>query len=81
MPHEFKAFEREPQTQAGGSRRGVPPRKNTAAGVLDPPRAPQRWWARWVPLSNIPRPTMKLLAAVVLLGFVLSALALLWLVR
>lgn len=57
MPYEFTEYEAEPEPQASSGRAGRPPRKNTAAGVLDPPVPPRRppgplasipakWWIR-----------------------------------
>jgi hypothetical protein len=37
MPYEFQEWEEELEPQSASSRSGGPPRKSTAAGVLDPP--------------------------------------------
>ena len=42
MPYEFTNNEFELEPEASSSRGGFPPRKNTAAGVLDPPFPPKR---------------------------------------
>lgn len=72
MPFSFRKYEDEPEPQASGSRMG-PPRKYTAAGVLDPPVPPRK------PLSPIPSiPTSllgKIVAALILLGIVASIAA------
>jgi hypothetical protein len=57
MPYEFTEYEHEPEPQASSGRAGSPPRRLTAAGVLDPPVPPKRspgplvsipakWWLR-----------------------------------
>jgi len=57
MPYEFTEYEPEPEPQASSGRAGGPPRKLTAADVLDPPVPPRRspgplasspakWWLR-----------------------------------
>jgi hypothetical protein len=51
MPYEFTDYEPAPEPQASSSRAGGPPRKLTAAGVLDPPVPPKRWPG---PLGLIP---------------------------
>jgi hypothetical protein len=72
MSYSFRQHEEEPEPQAAGSRMG-PPRKYTAAGVLDPPVPPRK------PLSPIPSiPTSllaKIIAALILLGIVASVAA------
>jgi len=42
MPHDFAEYEPELEPEASSSRGGVPPRKFTGMGVLDPPRPPKR---------------------------------------
>ena len=71
MAHEFTPDEREPEAEAAGSRYGGPPRRYTAAGVLDPPVPPKK---PIPPTPAIPRPVIKWLAAAILLGLALSAL-------
>jgi hypothetical protein len=57
VPYEFDEYGQEPEPQASSGRAGGPPRKLTAAGVLDPPIPPKRplgplpsipakWWLR-----------------------------------
>jgi len=66
MAHDFTPREEEPETQAAGSRAGSPPRKHTAAGVVDPPVPPKR------PVIS------KLMAWLVLVGAVLLVFVILW---
>jgi hypothetical protein len=42
MSHSFNEFQNEPEPRTGGSLSGGPPRKHTAAGVLDPPSPPKK---------------------------------------
>jgi hypothetical protein len=42
MPYEFTDREYEPEAQASASRGGIPPRKITGVGVLDPPVPPKK---------------------------------------
>jgi len=70
MAHEFAPDEQGPEAQAAGSRYGGPPRKYTAVGVLDPPVPPKK---PIPPTPAIPRPVIKWLAAMILLGLAFSA--------
>jgi hypothetical protein len=75
MPYLFTPREEEPEPQAGGSRLGGPPRKHTAAGVLDPPVPPRKPPG---PIPAIPRSMLaKIFAVVILLGLAAAALLLL----
>jgi hypothetical protein len=71
MPYEFTEYEDELEPDAAGSRRGSPPRKHSAAGVLDPPIPPRK------PLSPIPSipisALVKILAVLILLGIGVAA--------
>ena len=71
MVYEFTPDEREPEVQPAGSRYGGPPRKYTAAGVLDPPVPPKK---PIPPTPALPRPVIKVLAAVILLGLAFAAM-------
>jgi len=75
MVYEFTPDEREPEVQPAGSRYGGPPRKYTAAGVLDPPVPPKK---PIPPTPAIPRTVIKILAAVILVVLVAAVLAMLW---
>jgi hypothetical protein len=65
MPHTFQPREEEPEPEAGGSRLGGPPRKHTAAGVLDPPVPPRKPLS---PIPGIPRPIFRILTMAILIG-------------
>jgi hypothetical protein len=72
MPHEFTEWEDEPETQPASSRGGLPPRKVTGVGVLDPPVPPKRQ-----PPQSPPIPRAKIIfifAVVILMGLLASAL-------
>jgi len=71
MVYEFTPDEQEPEAEAAGSRYGGPPRRYTAAGVLDPPVPPKK---PIPPTPAIPRHVIKWLAAMILLGLAFSAL-------
>jgi hypothetical protein len=75
MAYEFTPYEQELEPQASGARLGGPPRKHTAAGVLDPPIQPRKQPS---PTPAIPRTTMKVLAVAILLGLITAALMMLW---
>lgn len=67
MPYEFTEWEQEPTPQASPSRAGVPPRKTTAIGILDPPVPPKRQ----NPLLPLAGPLiLRIFAATILLGLV-----------
>jgi hypothetical protein len=75
MAYEFSEREYEQEAQAASSRGGLPPRKITGIGVLDPPVPPRRQPA---PLVPIPASWMvRVFAAILLIGMFLSALLLL----
>lgn len=74
MVYEFTPDEQEPEAQAAGGWYGGPPRRYTAAGVLDPPVPPKK---PIPPTPAIPRPVIKWLAAFILLGLVFSTLMML----
>jgi len=72
MPYEFTKWEDEPEPQASSSRGGIPPRKITGIGVLDPPVPPKRQ-----PGPLLPMPAsllMRIFAAIILIGIVLVTL-------
>ncbi len=64
MAYEFTEREYEPEAQASASRGGVPPRKITGVGVLDPPVPPRK---RPGPLTPIPASWLKRAIAVIIL--------------
>jgi hypothetical protein len=64
MPYEFTDREYEPEAQASSSRGGLPPRKITGVGVLDPPVPPKRQPG---PLTPIPASWLKRAIAVIIL--------------
>jgi len=75
MPYEFSENEFELEPSSSGSLRGGPPRKLTGVGVLDPPVPPKR------PPEPIPAESaslfMRIVAGIVLAGFVVGTLLLL----
>jgi hypothetical protein len=74
MPYEFTDREYEPEPQASSSRGGLPPRKITGVGVLDPPVPPRKQPG---PLTPIPASRLKRIFAVVILVGVAISLAML----
>jgi hypothetical protein len=75
MPYEFTDREYEPEAQASASRGGVPPRKITGVGVLDPPVPPKKQPG---PLTPIPASLLKrVLAVIILVGIAVIAALLL----
>jgi hypothetical protein len=78
MPYEFTGREYEPEPQASSSRGGVPPRKTTGVGVLDPPVPPKRQPG---PLTPLPASLLKRIFAVIILVGVAVAVAMLLLAR
>lgn len=74
MPYEFTDREYEPEAQASSSRGGVPPRKFTGVGVLDPPVPPKKQPG---PLTPIPASWLKRAIAVIILIGVAGVAALL----
>jgi hypothetical protein len=78
MPYEFTDREYEPEPQASSSRGGVPPRKITGVGVLDPPVPPKRQPG---PLTPIPASLLKRIFAVIILVGVAIAAAMFLLAR
>ncbi len=64
MPYEFTDRDYEPEAQASGSRGGLPPRKITGVGVLDPPVPPKKQRG---PLTPIPASWLKRAVAVIIL--------------
>jgi len=76
MPYEFSKYEDELEPQASASRGGSPPRKVTAAGVLDPPVPPRRPPG---PLASIPAKWwLRGLAGAVLMAIALAIVAFLF---
>jgi len=67
MPYEFTHNEFELEPEAASSRGGLPPRKSTGVGVLDPPSPPKR------PPGPIPGSRTPLLFRI-LAGLALAAL-------
>ena len=65
MPYKYEENEYEPETQAASSRGGVPPRKATGIGVLDPPVPPKR---QPPPSPPIPRAKVIFIFAIVILA-------------
>ncbi len=78
MPHAFTPREDDPEPAASGSRLGGPPTKRTAAGVLDPPGPPRRPIKGSGPTPRIPRPVIRALALLILLGLVAAVIAYFW---
>jgi len=71
MPYEFTDREYEPEAQASSSRGGLPPRKITGVGVLDPPVPPKRQPG---PLTPIPASWLKrAIAVIILIGIAVLA--------
>jgi hypothetical protein len=74
MPYEFAERGHQPEAQASSGRSGIPPRKFTGAGVLDPPVPPRR---PLVPIPGIPASLLlRVLAGVVLAAIVASVVLL-----
>ena len=72
MSYEYHEHDYEPEPQAAGSRRGIPPRKTNGVAVLDPPVPPRK---QPRPLSPIPTALIiRILVIVILLGILLVAL-------
>jgi hypothetical protein len=71
MSYQYEEYDYEPEPQASGSRRGIPPRKITGVAVLDPPVPPKK---QPRPLSPIPTARIiRVFAIVILLGILLAA--------
>ncbi len=75
MPYAFEHHDEELEPEAGGSRLGGPPRKHTAAGVLDPPVPPRKPPS---PIPTIPRPLLRILAILILLGLAAGIIVYFW---
>jgi hypothetical protein len=74
MPHEFIRREDEPEPLTGGSYSGVPPRKHSAAGVLDPPFPPKKPLR---PIPTTPRSVIiRLFVILILIGLAIVTLML-----
>lgn len=72
MPYQFHEWESEPEPQAAFARGGIPPRKVTGIGVLDPPVPPRRPRG---PLAALPASfLLRLLAALILAGIAVFTL-------
>jgi hypothetical protein len=70
MPYECTEREYEPEPQASSSRGGLPPRKITGVGVLDPPVPPRKQPG---PLAPIPASRLKrIFAVIILIGAAIS---------
>jgi hypothetical protein len=76
MPHEFTEREDELEPQASGGHSVSPPRKRTAAGVLDPPFPPKKPLRPipWIPLPVV----IRFFAALILIGLALAMLMIFW---
>ncbi len=75
MAYEFTDNEFELEPEASSARGGGPPRKSTAAGVLDPPFPPKR------PPGPVPAartPVFRILAALLLAGLAIVTFFLLF---
>jgi len=59
VPYEFTQYEPEPEPLASSAHSGVPPRKLTGIGLLDPPVPPRK------PIGPIPRIPASLLLRIV----------------
>jgi hypothetical protein len=71
MPYEFTDREYELEPQASSSRGGLPPRKITGVGVLDPPVPPRKQPG---PLTPIPASWLKrIFAAIILISILVGA--------
>lgn len=76
MPYEFNRDEPELEPQASGGRAGIPPRKFTGIGVLDPPVPPKRPPG---PIPVIPASlALRILGGLLLVGVVAGILFLLF---
>lgn len=75
MPHEFAPHEDDLKPEAGGSRLGGPPRKYTAAAILDPPVPPPKPFGR---TPAIPHPLVKFVAILILIGLAVAAIVYFW---
>jgi hypothetical protein len=72
MGYEFIEREDELEAQASSSRGGLPPRKITGVGVLDPPVPPRKPPG---PIAPIPASWLvSAFAAIILIGLFVSAL-------
>jgi len=65
MPHDFGEYEPDLEPEASSARGGVPPRKFTGMGVLDPPRPPKRPFG---PIPSAPTSILWRIAAALLLA-------------
>ncbi|HXA76922.1 MAG TPA: hypothetical protein VNV41_07280 [Candidatus Acidoferrales bacterium] len=75
MAHQLTHPEEETPVQVAGGPYGGPPQSHTAIGVFDPPVPPK---SRISPAPAIPRTTVKLLAALILVGLALVAAVMIW---
>ena len=72
MGYEFIEREDELEAQASSSRGGLPPRKITGVGVLDPPVPPKR---QPVPTPSIPASRLvRIFAVMLLVGLFVTAI-------
>ena len=77
MAYEFTEWEQEPEPQASSGHSVVPPRKLTGVGALDPPVPPKKPLG---PIPGIPASLLlRILAALILLGFVILIISMLFL--
>jgi len=76
MPYDFQEWEEELEPQPSSAGIGVPPRKLTGIGLLDPPGPPKR---PSEPFAALPASFLKrLLAGLILAGTVLLLFSLLF---
>jgi hypothetical protein len=76
MGYEYHEREQELEPQAASSRGGLPPRKITGVGVLDPPVPPRK---QPRPLGPIPASWLvRAFAVILLFGLFVSAILLLF---
>lgn len=76
MPYEFSPDEPELEPQASGGRAGIPPRKFTGIGILDPPVPPKRPPG---PIPAIPASlALRILGGLLLVGLAAGILFLLF---
>jgi hypothetical protein len=76
MTYEYNEREQDLEPKAASSRGGVPPRKITGVGVLDPPVPPRKPPG---PIAPIPASWLvRVFAAIILIGLLVSAILLLF---
>lgn len=78
MPYEFTEWEHEPEAQASSHRSGIPPRKSTGAGVLDPPVPPKKPVG---PIPGIPASLLLRVFAGIALATIIVSVVLIFFAR